>query len=112
MAQRLAEIALLGREITDAVTGAFEKLDKGSALVALIPRLLVMDQDCPPLPARHTAINTAEGAAAPTPTNEHRGVPLTPAHRRPGRRFRRKRLVGLFRQIQQRERAVDMRRHN
>src|SRR5204863_7190815 len=68
-------IASFRREITDAVTGAFEKLDKGLALVALIPRLLVVDQDCAPLSACHTAINAAEAAAAPTSTKEHQGWP-------------------------------------
>src|SRR5438105_6810021 len=75
MAQRLGEIALLGREITDAVTGAFGEVDKGLALVALIPRLLVVDQYRPSLLSRHTAINTTAGAAAPTSTKERQGWP-------------------------------------
>src|SRR5207248_7223804 len=55
--------------------GAFEKLDKGCALVALIPRLLIVDQYRPSLLSRHTAINTTAGAAAPTSTKEHQGWP-------------------------------------
>src|SRR5205807_10601085 len=63
----LGDVALLGREIIDAVTGVFQQIGQSGPAMAAVPRFLVVDQRRARMFCGHAATNTAAGDATPGP---------------------------------------------